>query len=277
MANSIRLGPMQGPIGACAFPARSAGPLGFLDQADPNVVAFLGDTPGPLGMNDWGDPTIGASFRTAYAGGYGYGFASALTPDTVLSWGAIKSDFERWESLITHMYLDTTGHVTVGIGDMLPDIVAAQALSFFRRKDGKPASAEEIKTEFNSIDKLEFGQPYGAKWYRSKTTLDLQESDCWEIFRKRIDNEFIPSLNGYFMDWKSFPVPVKQALLDMAYNLGMGSATKKTGLRAFRGLKSAVDSADWANAAGACERKGIPKERNDWTRGLFLLAAKGKK
>ena len=38
--------------------ARTPGPLGWLDQADPNVCALLGDTPGPLGICDAGDPTL---------------------------------------------------------------------------------------------------------------------------------------------------------------------------------------------------------------------------
>jgi len=37
-------------------PARTPGPLGLLDQADPNVSNVVGDTPGPVGMNDGGTP-----------------------------------------------------------------------------------------------------------------------------------------------------------------------------------------------------------------------------
>lgn len=42
------------------FPARSAGPSGINDHADPNVVSFLGDTPGPLGINDHAQPYFSA-------------------------------------------------------------------------------------------------------------------------------------------------------------------------------------------------------------------------
>lgn len=40
------------------LPARTPGPLGINDHADPNVTAFVGDTPGPLGIRDCGDPTL---------------------------------------------------------------------------------------------------------------------------------------------------------------------------------------------------------------------------
>jgi hypothetical protein len=36
--------------------ARTPGPLGVNDYADPNVRAYIGDTPGPVGLNDAADP-----------------------------------------------------------------------------------------------------------------------------------------------------------------------------------------------------------------------------
>lgn len=38
--------------------ARTPGPLGFRDQADPLMATLLGDSPGPLGFRDWGDPVL---------------------------------------------------------------------------------------------------------------------------------------------------------------------------------------------------------------------------
>lgn len=40
------------------LPSQTPGPLGHLDQGDPNHTTRLGDTPGPLGVNDWGDPCL---------------------------------------------------------------------------------------------------------------------------------------------------------------------------------------------------------------------------
>ena len=39
-------------------PARTPGPLGVNDQADPSRCTALGDTPGPTGVRDGGDPTL---------------------------------------------------------------------------------------------------------------------------------------------------------------------------------------------------------------------------
>jgi hypothetical protein len=40
------------------IPARTPGPLGHQDAADPNTVAVLGDTPGSLGILDRADPNL---------------------------------------------------------------------------------------------------------------------------------------------------------------------------------------------------------------------------
>lgn len=54
--------------------ARTPGPLGFYDQADPGLCTLLGDTPGPLGLNDHADPTlrrwIEAGLGLSGAGGF---------------------------------------------------------------------------------------------------------------------------------------------------------------------------------------------------------------
>lgn len=51
MASSRIPGPMCRSYQGVA-PSRTPGTLGWLDQADPNVVSLHGDTPGPLGLND---------------------------------------------------------------------------------------------------------------------------------------------------------------------------------------------------------------------------------
>ena len=53
MATSRLPGPLRTSLGFCSIPARTPGPLGIFDQADPDITSLLGDTPGPLGVNDW--------------------------------------------------------------------------------------------------------------------------------------------------------------------------------------------------------------------------------
>ena len=43
-----------------------------------------------------------------------------------------------FEGSIPFMYVDSTGNVTVGVGNMLPNAAAAQKLAFQRRLDARP-------------------------------------------------------------------------------------------------------------------------------------------
>jgi putative chitinase len=58
VANSRICGSLNPPMGMVTVPARTCGPLGYNDQADPDVTSLLGDTPGSLGINDYADQTI---------------------------------------------------------------------------------------------------------------------------------------------------------------------------------------------------------------------------
>lgn len=279
MASSCKPGPLNPPAGVCRIAPRTPGLMGVLDQGDPNWTTLLGDSPGVLGYNDWGvsrfgrtGPNSANSAMACFASD-----RSAISPSvatavvvTKMSWDDVKPDFLKWEGLLTHMYLDSVGKVTVGVGNMIPDAAAAQKLAFVRRADGRAATASEISTEFETVDALDDG--YRASWYRDKTTLDLPEFVCWSLIKVRYDDEFIPGLKSFFTHWEFFPLVVKRALLDMAYNLGFGSAKRGNGLAAFKGLKKSVDTGDWALAATQCHRRGIPEDRNAWARDLFLSA-----
>lgn len=250
---------------------RSAAPLGV------NLDMDSWFSPNPLGL----DPlSIGYSFSSDWHSAI-YGLSGG-TPDTAksnteLDWEQVKKDFERWEGKVSHMYLDTRGYVTVGIGKMLPNVATAQQLKFVSREQEKPATAKEIETDFNEVKK----QPAAkiASSYKKHTKLDLPDEVIYSLLKTVVDG-FESNLKGYYKDYKAYPSSAKRALLDMIYNLGFGRAATKdqqaTGLHQFTPLKKAVEAGDWQKAAENCHRKGPSEERNNWTRDLFLEAAKSK-
>ncbi len=73
---------------------------------------------------------------------------------------------KEFEGNYSYMYLDTTGNVTVGVGEMLPNAAAAQKFAFVRRADATakppvlpgPATADEIKADFDNVKKPNFGE-----------------------------------------------------------------------------------------------------------------------
>ncbi len=168
------------------------------------------------------------------------------------------------EGSISHMYLDTVGKVTVGVGNMLPDADAAVALTFISRTTGQAASADDIRAEFETIQNQKPGLV--AQSYRKFTKLDLPESAINTLLDKRI-KEFNSGLRVHFNDIDQYPESAQLGLMDMAFNLGVNGLIKK-----FPSFVRAVNRRDWENCAKECQRRGISNRRNEETQALFIQA-----
>ena len=190
---------------------------------------------------------------------------TAFVPDvaTALTWDQIQQDMHEHEALITHLYLDSVDKVTVGVGNMLPTVSAAQALAFVvRATPSRAATAEQIQADWDRVV-AEAGRNKRAAAFAKVTLLDLPDSICWGLLKTRIDDEFLPGLKKLFPTWEQIPTPAKRALLDMAYNLGLA------GLKKFKTMRGHVHNGDWQRAAQTCSRTGIPDTRNQWTAARF--------
>jgi GH24 family phage-related lysozyme (muramidase) len=173
---------------------------------------------------------------------------------------------KEFEGVFSYMYEDTTGNVTVGVGNMLPNAAAAQKLAFVRRPDptakppvlAGPATADEIKADFDNVNK----QPAGklATYYKQFTKLDLPDNAIDALLTARVSS-FTTTLLATFTDFNMYPDEVCAAVFDMAFNLGIGKLTSQ-----FPSFCTAVKAKDWATAAAQCHRVGIPDSRNTWTK-----------
>lgn len=176
----------------------------------------------------------------------------------------IRAELKNEEGCVTHMYLDTRGYVTVGVGHMLADVQAAQVLGFRNRASGEPATPEEIENAFNTVKQ----QPPGriASRYQTCTDLELPMEEIDAQLDRHID-DFETTLRGHFRDYDQFPPEARQALLDMAFNLGSSGLLKK-----FPKLVANARARNWEGCAVECERRGIGDARNEATRALFNKA-----
>jgi len=163
------------------------------------------------------------------------------------------------------MYRDTVGKVTVGVGLMLPDAKAAEALPFLIGT--RAATQQEIAAEYTRVDAMPIGR--ASAFYKTPTSLVLTQ--------QTIDAKLISVLEGFeadlkaqFPNYDNLPDGVKMALLDMIYNLGPAGLFK-----GFPHLIAAVQSGAWTQAAEHCMRRGPGLARNDWTREQFLSAVVG--
>ena len=168
----------------------------------------------------------------------------------------------KFEGCVPWMYLDTVGKVTVGVGLMLPDPVSAQALPF--QSGGQPATPDQIATEFHRVSTLPKSKL--PNFYRASTSLELPPqtiTDQLRIVLTGFEQKLREALKGY----DAFPDGVKQALLDMAYNLGPAGLLKE-----YPHFLAAIESGNWTAAAAGCTRRGPAPARNEWTRAIILSA-----
>jgi GH24 family phage-related lysozyme (muramidase) len=163
------------------------------------------------------------------------------------------------------MYRDTVGKVTVGVGLMLPDAKAAQALPFVL--GSRAATPEEIAAEYARVDAMTLGR--ASSFYKVPTSLELTQQTI-DARLSSVLAGFESDLRNEFRHYDMLPDGVKMALLDMIYNLGPAGLFK-----GFPHLIAAIQTGAWAQAAEHCMRRGPSAARNNWTRQQFLSAVVG--
>ena len=167
---------------------------------------------------------------------------------------------EWFEGSIPWMYLDTRGHVTVGVGLMVPDAGAAEKLPF--KIANRAATSAEIAAEFARVEAMAMGRP--ALFYHQPEGLTLEKPDIDSLLRTVLEG-FEGELRAKLTGYDGFPDSVKMALLDMAYNLGPVGL-----LHGYPNLIAAVEGGNWPKAAAHCFRHGPGAVRNQWTQDMFL-------
>jgi hypothetical protein len=73
----------------------------------------------------------------------------------------VYRDLKRCEGVVGHMYLDTHQPplVTIGAGNMLPNVSAAQSLPFVNTRTGRPATKDEIAYAFQKVTAMPGAPP----------------------------------------------------------------------------------------------------------------------
>lgn len=185
----------------------------------------------------------------------------SITPDEI-------SRIKRFEGSVDHLYLDITGHVTIGYGHLLQNQASAVALALLHKTDSNAATDAEKQTEWTTITAKSYGQRYAATYYDQFCKLSLQQADIDQLLTADL-SDAERQISAHFAKYAEFPQAAKAGLVDMAFNLGA------TGLiTGFPNFIAAVQKQDWATAADECNRPQLNANRNTEVKQLFLEAAK---
>jgi GH24 family phage-related lysozyme (muramidase) len=188
---------------------------------------------------------------------------------------------KKHERPVPHMYLDTKGNATVGIGKIIPDVNTAKSLQF-RVDDqinGRYATSSEVERAYNKVKSSLFGKSMGSQIFTpdgikyDKLYMDDNTQDS--LFRTDLDRSK-QELEKKFTGFDAFPKPAKAALLDMQFNMGdtkfqteTYDPEKKTFKPAWPKLFDAVNRQDWKAAGDESHRKDVGDERNRAVKDLF--------
>ena len=182
---------------------------------------------------------------------------------------------EEYEGRIPHLYVDSVGRVTVGVGHMIANRNEMQRLVLMTAGGaGKPVRAATLKEkqdEFDSIAKQPKG--YRAGWYEKHATLTMRDVDIDALLAAHID-EFHGKLvkayakaQGYPKEFDSLPHNVQLALFDLIFNVG------PTGLTKFTQFNAAIKAGDWKKAAEQSNRSQVSGARKEYVKKLLLTTS----
>ena len=184
----------------------------------------------------------------------------------------VAENLVLFEGKTNHLYLDSRGYPTIGIGHCVANLDAFLQLPMVCLADGKIATKQQKIAEYQAIKHKPLG--YKADWYEAFCHLRLPEETISDIhqqhlkgFHQELRHVFQRS-RGYQCDFEQLPSPVQIALFDLAYNVGTTNLQHK-----WPKLHQAIKQQDWQTAAQESNRKGIQGARNEHIKSLFLSAA----
>jgi len=206
----------------------------------------------------------------------------ALPVDTFIS------EVKLQEGCVPHLYLDTSGKVTVGYGHMLTGADAAVELhragfTFVARTNiclsnelESPKAAvvriDQIRLDFHTISHMKAGQIASA--YGKAALVQLSGRSMERLLVQDVRDVAVKGVKSRFNQLHTYPEEAQLVLLDFMYNLG---ATKFNSLR-WPKFHHALSVRDWKGMSEECDRiDGAGNKltkRNQRTRALLLSAHK---
>jgi GH24 family phage-related lysozyme (muramidase) len=175
--------------------------------------------------------------------------------------------FREHEGVVSHMYLDVVGLVTIGVGFMIPDPGSAAQLNLVHRGNATAATSDEKQQEWQAVHSQTKARPAG--YYTQFTVLDMTDAEIDAGLTIRIQN-FVVNLRQRFPQFDGFPSQAQLGLLDMIYSLGPRGL-----FNGYPKFCKAVDKQDWATCAKEGARRNVSPSRNSDLQQLFLDAAAG--
>jgi hypothetical protein len=172
----------------------------------------------------------------------------------------------QFEDKVPWLYLDSNkpGLVTVGVGKMLPNPIAAAVLPF--QVQGRLATYAEVEADFARVHAME--PDHLPTYYLAATSIKLLDADI-EVLLYSVVADVDRQLRAMFPHYGDWPKGAKLATIDMLFNLGPSH------FKVYSHLISSLNEENWEQASKECGRNvhdAAFAARNYWTLCSFMDA-----
>ena len=184
------------------------------------------------------------------------------------------------EKFIYYAYLDSSGYITSGNGALLNDLRDFQKVHWLY--NGRPATKEEISTEYERMHELqkriqEEAQKYSrehnislfnpfqkmtAKAYLGGHVLEISRDEADYLMYSHLHKDYI-NLKRYLPDFDNAPEAAQDVAFDIQYNPGITSST-------WTYFKKYFNERNIKELAKQVHRKGVSEGRNNEMRDKIL-------
>lgn len=181
----------------------------------------------------------------------------------------LTQDFKQkvlmFEGFKLNFYLDSKGILTVGIGQNVNNFNNFKNLNIVDKQTGDRLNLSQKAELYSQIMEDISANVFKEKNYSG---LEISKDDIYNQFNETLEKSY-KELEQKIENFNSFPTTVKQALVDMQFNIG----DKKFSNENWPKLFKAIDNHDWQTAAKeASQRKDVQKSRREWTYKMFMSA-----
>ncbi len=172
----------------------------------------------------------------------------------------VKERLRRHEGWVNHMYLDTKGNVTVGVGFLLPRPDVG-FYSWRHKKTKRTVPPPDAKAEWDYVSLLPHGQHIKAQEFDEETEFELSNATIGFALTKkllRLRDQLNENFQKVDISFDQLPGSVQEAMFDMGWNLGAGFIKGD-----WPKLRAALTARNWEAAAEESHRASpIPETRN---------------
>ena len=207
---------------------------------------------------------------TPWAGGYDLSAPTQSNSNYISDedlYARMWVNIKEQEGVISHPYIDTKGLITIGGGANVNDWNVFKNLNV--TVNGIPATETQKWEAYNRMRQLSeekdangnyVNRNLKAKAFENKTNIRISDAEARGLAQNHMNND-LAHLRGEFSDFDNFPLPLKEVLLDIQYNVRGGVNPND-----WPNLYRAIRNHDVNGIVSNVHRRDVAQRRNNWTR-----------